>query len=259
MSNKKTFVMKPEVRILLTVIFFIIVGVALTVSYAFFSYSKTGNNNIMGVGYINFNFNEGSNLEKGDIIPIDAADVDNTITKTFDITSHTTYSKGIKYDVYLLYGDAVSGKTRLRDDVISVMFIPPTNANGFTNSVNNCSTATSLTFTNGKALVASGLIKNTSNLISKTYTLKLWIDSSKISISSTTKRTNNTEGNPSLAVSTSGTTTATRYMRNNSNESSTITLYPAKASQVGKIIYTTNEFSNSYYSFKIIIEANEGV
>ena len=156
-------------------------------------------------------------------------------------------------------GDAVSGKTRLRDDAISVMFIPPTNANGFTNTVNNCSTSTSLTFTNGKALVASGLIKNTTNLISKTYTLKLWIDSSKISISSTTKRANNIEGNPSLADSTTGTTTATRYMRNNNSEASTITLYPAKASQVGKIIYTTNEFSNSYYSFKIIIEANEGV
>ena len=44
-------------------------------------------------------------------------------------------------------------------------------------------------------------------------------------------------------------------MTNDSSESSLITLYPATEKQAGKIIYTTDEFSKSYYSIEILIEA----
>ena len=34
-------------------------------------------------------------------------------------------------------------------------------------------------------------------------------------------------------------------------------MFPAESSDEGKIIYTTNEFKNSYYSMKIVVEAEE--
>ena len=260
--DKVTLKNNKELKVLIGIVAFIFLAVIIVTSYtyAFFNYTKTGDINTVGTGNIEFSFTDGSSeITKGNVFPIDDADVDNTITKEFSITSHVTYSKGLRYNVYVVYGDNVSGKTRLRDDVVSFKFTPAANANGFTNQVNNCVNATSLTFTNGKALVASGVIKNTTASTTKNYTIQLWIDSSKISISSTTKRATLAEGNPSLADATSGNTTATRYMRNDSTESSTITLYPAIASQQGKIIYTTNEFSNSFYSYRILVEAYDEV
>ena len=255
MDNKMINNKNSELKILISVVIVIIVGIILASSYAFFNYTRTGNTITLSNGEINFSFTEGNTISKGNAFPITTADIDNTVTKTFSLTGHTTYANGIRYNIYVIYGDNETGKTRLRDDVVSFRFTPPTNANGFTNEVNNCSSPTSLTFTNGKALIASGKIQNTSSLTTKNYTLELWIDSSKMNISSTTKRANNAEGNPSLAVSTTGTTTATRYMRNDTTEASTVTLYPAITSQQGKIIYTTNEFASSFYSFKILIEA----
>lgn len=261
MSKKKLEKKNNEIKVLIAITAFIILGTVLATSFAFFNYTRTGSNNSLGTGYIKFNFDDGSSeIIKGNAFPIEEDDVDNTVTKTFSLTGHTTYSEGMVYNIYAVYGDNVTGKTRLRDDVISFEFTPASDGSGFTNEINNASTPTSLTFTNGKALIASGIIKNTTELTTKTgYTVKLWIDSSKMNISSTTKRATNAEGNPSLADATSGTTTATRYMRNDTTEARTITLYPAITSQQGKIIYTTNEFSNSFYSFKIVVEADEGI
>ena len=261
MDDRKPLRFNKEIKILIIIISVIIFAAVITSSYAFFNYTRSGSQNNVETGAVDFEFDDGNNeISRGTVFPIDNADIDNTIIKTFSLSGHTTYSEGMRYNIYVTYGDSVSGKTRLVDDAIFFQFIPASNGNGFTNDVNICSTATSLTFVNGKALVASGAVKNTTQTTTKSgYTIKLWIDSSKISISSTTKRANNLEGNPSLADSTSGTTTATRYMRNDTNESSTITLYPAVSSQIGKIIYTTNEFSNSFYSFKVIVDAFEEV
>lgn len=253
MNNKMINNKNSELKILISIVIVIIVSIVLASSYAFFNYTREGSTITLSNGEINFNFTEGNTISNGNAFP--TADIDNTVTKTFSLTGHTTYANGIRYNIYVIYGDNETGKTRLRDDVVSFRFTPPANANGFTNEVNNCSSPTSLTFTNGKALIASGKIQNTSSLTTKNYTLELWIDSDKMNISSTTKRVNNVEGNPSLADSTTGTTTATRYMRNDTTEASTVTLYPAVTSQQGKIIYTTNEFANSFYSFKILIEA----
>ena len=256
--KKKPLVKRNELKILIIVVISVLLITLLSTSYAMFNYSRTSGNSSIETGTITFNFTEGSgNLEKGNVFPIEESDIDNTITRTFSITAHSDYSDGIRYKVYVVYGDNVSGKTRLRDEVISFEFTPPADANGFTNDINNCSVPMNLNFVDGKALVASGVIKGTTASTTKNYTLKMFIDSDKINVSSTTKRKTIAEGNPTYAEPAEGTTTATRYMRNDTSESKTITLYPAKTSQEGKIIYTTNEFSNSFYSFKVLIEAEE--
>ena len=136
-------------------------------------------------------------------------------------------------------------------------FIAPENGDGFSITTNNYETATSPTFINGKTLIATGLIKNTTELTTKAYKLNLWLDSDLAYVSSTTKRAIIPEGNPSIADSTSGNVKSTRYMRNDYTTPSTVTLFPAKDESKGKIIYTTNEFSNGYYSIKIRIESSE--
>ena len=245
-----------EVFILIGILVFIILVAVLGSTYAFFNYTKAGTTNSVGTGYIYFDYDEDTAVSVGNGFPITSDDVDKQLSQDFSITSHTTYAKGIKYRVYVVPGDAVSGKTSLRDDVISFEFTPPANGNGFTTQINNYSIPSSLTFTNGKALIATGLISGTTGLTTKDFNIKFWIDSNKISVSSTTKRATLAEGNPSLADATTGTTTAGRYMDNGS-VLETVTLYPAKVSQQGKIIYTTKEFANSYYGVKLLIEAEE--
>lgn len=248
-STKKLVIM-----IFMVLLLIVIVGAT---SYAFFNYTKTGVNNTIETGTISFDFvNNNPNINIGNAFPIDSEDLDTTYESTFTITSHNTITEGIMYRVYAVYGEEVTGKTRLLDDVMSFQFIPATDGNGFTTTINNYSTAGSIQFVNGKALISAGLVKNTTDLTSKTYKIKMWIDSSKILISSTTKRANNAEGNPSLADTTSGNATANRYTRNDNTLVST-TLYPASNEHSGKIVYTTKEYKNSYYSIRIAVEAEE--
>ena len=253
--NKKKDI---ELRLLVDIVVFIIMLVILGSTYAFFNYTRTGGTNTVQTGNISFSYNDGNAITLGNVFPATGEDVGNVISKTFTITAHTTLAAGIRYNVYVIYGDAVSGKSRFLDNVMTFQYIPPANGNGFTTTLNNYSTPASLTFTNGKALIASGLVQNTVDSTTKTFTIKTWIDSSKINISSTTKRATLAEGNPSLADATSGTTTAGRYM-DNGDTLETITLYPAVSSQQGKIIYTTKEFANSFYSYKIVVEAQNNI
>ena len=163
-----------------------------------------------------------------------------------------------KYNIYLLHGDDITGKTRLNDENIKFQLVPnfTSGTNGFTVLSNDYANPTNLSFDNeGKALISTGLIKDTSQLTTVSYAFHMWIDGGGMNISSTTKRATLAEGNPSLADATTGNTTATRYMRNDATEASTVTLFPAKTNQIGKTIYTTYEFSNGYYNVKFLVEA----
>ena len=251
-SNKKE---KNKSFFLLIIFLTLTIVVMLAVTYAYFNYTRTGDANVISTGNINFEFENTSLVELGNAFPISQSEVDNKYDVTFTIKADSDITKGLTYRVYAIEGDTVAGKSRLSDNVISMLFEPAPDADGFTTVTNNYNTAKSPVFNNGEALISTGLIKNTDESVAaKTYKLTLWIDSSKILISSTTKRANNAEGNPSLADTTLGTATANRYIKNDSNLVST-TLYPASSEYAGKMVYTTNEFSNSYYSIKIAVEA----
>ena len=186
--------------------------------------------------------------------PIAESNVGSEYECTFNITAHTTIPNGIAYRIFAVPGDDKATGMRLLDSVMKMSFEPAADGDGFTTLTNNYSTASNLTFTSGQALISTGKVQNTTALTTKTYKLKLWIDEDKIFISSTIKRANNAEGNPSLADATEGNVTADRYMHNDSTSTS-MTLYPAFDDQIGKIIYTTNEFKNAYYTLKIGVEA----
>ncbi len=246
---------KNNSKKLIIVLVVAVVIVTIGVTYAFFNYTRTGSPNIINTGVIMFDFQDSGVLQLSNQFPISESEVTDDYKIDFSISGHNTLPDGVNFNVYAIHGDDISGKTWLTDNVIKMKLIAPSNGNGFT-ITNNFSNASTPVYNDGKALIATGNIKNTTALTTKNFTLYVWVDDSLAFVSSTTKRANNAEGNPSLADATSGTTTAIRYMKNN-DVASTVTLYPANSDSQGKIIYTTNEFSNSHYSIKIRVESNE--
>ncbi len=243
----------------------LLVTLIVGVTYAWFNYTRTGGNNSMTTGTIEFNFTDDTLMditndfpEYPDMTNSELIALKSTHTGSLNITGHNTLSDGVRYSIYLVHGDDISGKQRLDDLSVKFQLEPAftSGSNGFTVLSNNYSTPTNLVFTNGKALISTGLVKDTIQSTTVDYNFYMWIDAGTTFISSTTKRLVLPEGNPSLADTTSGNTTASRYMKND-GVLTTETLFPARSSETGKIIYTTNEFSNGYYNIKFLVEAEE--
>ena len=258
MSENNILIKKnSKIKLVLIIIgLLLVIGVTLGVTYSFFNYTKTGNENKLGLGTIEFNYQDGDILRLSNQFPISESELTDDFKLTFSVTGHNTLKDGVTFNVYAIHGDDETDKTWLTDNIMKMKFVAPIDGDGFSIINNYYSTATTPTYTDGKALIATGLIKNTTELTTKNYSLYLWVDDSLAFVSSTTKRANNQEGNPSLADATSGNIKATRYMKNN-NIASTVTLYPANSDSEGKIIYTTNEFSNAHYTIKLRVEAVE--
>lgn len=244
-----------KTTLLVVIAIFVIVLSSLVVSYAFFNYTRTGPNNVIQTGDVLIQYTDIDTINLGVDFPLLSSDISSTHESNFKVSAKTSLSSGVDYNIYLIYGDTISNKERLLDSVISVKLEELNSPTGFTTTVNNFTTPTSPTFVNGKALLLTGHAENLSSLTDKNYKLTLWIDQSKIFVSSTVKRQTNDEGNPSLAVSTSGNVSNVGRYITNSSTLSYVTLYPATGDQIGKTIYTTNEFAKSYYSAKIVVEA----
>ena len=248
---------KNNKKIILGVIgLLIMVGATFGATYAFFNYTRTGTNNTIETGTILFNYEEGTPLQLSNQFPISESKLNDSFKLTFSISGHNTLREGLTFNIYAMHGDDMANKTWLTDNIIKMKFVAPSDGDGFSITNNYYATGATPTYSNGKTLIATGLIKNTSELTTKNYSLYVWVDENLAFVSSTTKRANNIEGNPSLADATSGTVSALRYMKNN-DVASTVTLYPAKEEAQGKIIYTTKEFSNAHYTIKIMVESNE--
>ena len=253
---------KAIIRSFLLIIAFILLIFGTT--YAFFNYTRTGAMNNLSVGTVKFSHTTDTLIDVSNDFPQDI-DMNNeelvTMKSSHDgvlsITAHNTLTDGVRYRIYVLHDDAIPNKQRLADSSIKFQLEPDftSGTNGFTVLTNYYENPTNLSFDNeGKALISTGLVKNTSQLTTVDYNFYMWIDASTTHISSTMKRATLAEGNPSLADTSSGNTTAARYMKNDGTLT-TVTLFPASQEQSGKIIYTTNEFSNGYYNIKFLVEA----
>ena len=252
--------------IILTIVFStLLMATLVSATFAFFNYTRTGGSNTLSTGLIDFSFTDDTLMDLSNEFPQDV-DMTNqeevamksTHTGSLNISGHNTLTDGVRYSIYVVHGDDISGKQRLADSSIKFQLEPDFNSgtNGFTVLTNDYVTPTNLSFTNGKALISTGLVKDTTELTTVSYNFYMWIDAGTTHISSTTKRATLAEGNPSLADTTTGNTTADRYMKND-GVLTTVTLYPARSSEAGKIIYTTNEFSNGYYNIKFMVVADE--
>lgn len=232
-------------QILLSIIgIAVLVAGVVGVSFAFFSYSRTGtSNNVITTGSISFSFEEENSLSLVNRFP--QTDESGKGNDTLNFKVFGSISQGgndISYNVYALAGDTVytdaagnvvtqgtSGaitRTRMSDDHIKVYVTG--NTTSTSDSINvvstyaNGGTAGSSQATDGFK-IADGVMKADGALHTHNYTLTMWV---------------------SDTVTISDTKTATY-------RASAITENTPEAEKVN----TAPVYSNMYYSLKIKVDA----
>lgn len=246
-----------------------LIAVVLGTTYAIFNYTRISGQSSLSTGHVKFSTTGELLIDMKKDFPQDAdlsgtnlTNMKNSHKGELTIQSHTTLTNGITYRIYAVRGDDIEGKLRLNDENIKFQLTPnfTSGTNGFTVKTNDYAEPNNLVFDNeGKALLSTGIVKDTTQLTAVTYNYYMWIDGGNTLISSTTKRATLPEGNPSLADTTAGNTVADRYMKNDSTLTEEVTIFPARQEDTGKTVYTTSEFSNGYYNIKILVEAEDKV
>lgn len=215
-------------QVLLSVLGIAVLVIAVVgVSFAFFSYSRTGTtNNTLSTGSVIFQFTEGTAITLSNQFPIadaNGATLTSTVTGdnptlTFHAIGYDGSAKGITYTITAEEGTAVSGKTaRLNDSGIK-LYLDSSGATG--NLTNNYSSATG-TAVGTDGSLASGVVLGTGRITATTsasqqddtYVLHMWISDSVVSIDE-----NETAGD-------------------------------------GDNVYTAAEFATLYYSLRLKMEA----
>ena len=173
-------------QVLLSVIGIAVLVVAVVgVSFAFFTYSKTGTaNNTLTTGSIFFNFTEGDAITLTNQFPMTNSvgqnlSVDNNAALTFNIVGYDTSTKGIEYTVKAYPGDPVDTRTRFKDSEIK-LYLTGTSSNSST-ITNNYATPKVVGIDGslaGGVVLATGKITATASDAQQTdtYTLRMWIN-----------------------------------------------------------------------------------
>lgn len=184
-----------------------IVGIAVLViavvgvSFAFFTYSKQGTtNNVITTGSIAFEFTEDTNgLTLTNQFP--QADADGQKNDKFDFSvtgTLPTSMSPINYTVYAIPGDAVEGKTKLKNSEIN-FYVKSTAGDGVVaGGYDTATTDYGAVVTNaidsgsktaGTGLqIASGTIEATGLEVKDSYSMTMWVnDTVTISDTDTTK------------------------------------------------------------------------
>lgn len=172
-------------QVLLSVLGIAVLVVAVVgVSFAFFTYSKTGEkNNTLTTGNIFFNFTEGNAITLTNEFPRTNASglaLSNaegaTGALTFHVVGYDSSTKGIEYTIYALEGDSVADKTRFKDSEIKLNLTAPT-AGVKNNFATSKVVGANGSLANGVVL-ATGKITATSSTTQQDdeYTLRMWIN-----------------------------------------------------------------------------------
>ena len=179
----------------ITVLLMIILGLTsifIGVTYSFFNYTRTGNVNSLSTGIIEFNFTDDTLLnisndfpEYPDMTNQELVTLKSTHTGSLNISGHNTLPEGVKYSIYVVHGDDITDKQRLIDTSIKFQLEPDftSGSNGFTVLTNNYANPTNLSFTDGKALISTGLVKDTTELTTVNYNFYMWLDAGTTHIS----------------------------------------------------------------------------
>ena len=205
------------------------------VTYSFFNYTRTGLANNISVGNISFNSSQDGNINLTNVFPITQSELNNDETNhdsvTISITGNTIYTDGIEYLVTI-----TDVNNTYNNKVVPIGFkieeedIGTSNDNYYTNRGGNSSIYKlhSGNIKEGKYLLA-GYIASGSTGIDGTITITFYVDKDKIAISDT-------------------------YLNGGETSSEWVN---------GRTVFTTSEWNsfqgNNALSFKIKVEANEGV
>ena len=230
-------------QVLLSVIGVAILVVAVVgVSFAFFNYTRTGSENTVRTGHIEFN-STNTLLAIEDLFPVSSDDVDTLYTEAnhkvavVNIEGNTTYANGIDFTVKAVELSNNIG-TAAGKLPISVK-VTPSGLTGVTNLVtNNYDITTGTVITEG-AVLASGKIPANTDLTGQNagkLVIRAYIDEDRIAITDTVEN-----GNINVENYTNGTTSG--WINN-------------------RTVMTTNEWNalqnSGAASFKIQVVADEG-
>ena len=241
--------MESNKKILLTTIGIAVLIVVVTgVTFAFFNYTRTGSSNVIKVGRVYFNTNQSDTINLTNLFPIDPTETgimnDDTKVGTLEIeiTGDTDYDEGIEYLVSSVDSNIYTSNGVLvpisLDVTVDSLGTP--NTNYFTARDN---TNTSIykkivgdTLVGDQMLLVGYIVPNTTSGtiegIDGSITIKAYLDKNNILISDT-------------------------YDGTESDNMGT----PNSMAQ-GKTVITTNEWNalqNNGVSFKVKVEANEGI
>ena len=172
-NNKKT--------ILITSIILGVLILTISLTYAVFSMSKTGQNSSLVVGDVYMHYANGNkSINLANVMPSETYDATSFFEFTID-GKNTTTNKDIWYEIILKHGDDITGKTRIKDNLLK--FTLTETKNGITTTVINGRSYGDLT---NKRIWVNTINKNTTSEVSITYRLYMWI--------SNTTNIGNTEG-----------------------------------------------------------------
>ncbi len=235
--------MKKKNQMLLSIIGVAILIVAVVgVSFAFFNYTRTGTSNNVRVGRIAFSSTQNSTINLGNVFPIATSqigtDIGNHDTVTVNITGDTTYGGGIEYKVTIEdVNNTINNKSvPISFEVTANNLGTPSNDyyNDRGSDTNVYNLVERGTATDGE-LVLVGYIKPDAVGINGSIDITAYIDTNDIAISDTYPRI---ENNNLVYGETTGEWAA------------------------GRVVFTTDEwnsFSSTPLSFKVKVEANEGI
>ena len=247
------------------------------VTFAFFNYTRTGAPNVVQVGRIYFNSTQSSGNDNAitltNVFPIAAADAgtdtDNTGTVEVTITGDTMYSEGIEYQItFDQVSNTVNSKTVPINFIATASNIGTPSNDYFTDrgkvtSVYDLTASGEIT---EDKEVLKGYIKPDANGIDGTLTIKAYLDSSKIAISDTydpnAVAPTPLPGNEDDNSNPSGKDNKNMQILPSKldNEVHTTDEYGTTTEWVnGRTVFTTEEWQNLSVSFKIRVEAQEGL
>ena len=249
----------------------ILVIAVVGVSFAFFSYSRTGtSNNVITTGQVYMAFAEGNAINLTNQFPTldsDAVIAGNSdvSSMTFTVTGYYSSSTGgIDYTIYAIDGTTVGGRTnRLRDSEINVKLTPASGTTPTNNYASSPTAVSSLTVeTDGKKLATGHIAAGTTSAAPQvdTYTLIMYVNDT-VRISDTqlnVKFTNaHTETMPVTYCASARVESAGSYVSGCKiyDNNGTKTVLAEDASSSGKTFLTV--FSTLYYSLKLKVVGSE--
>ena len=166
-NNKKT--------ILITSIILGVLILTISLTYAVFSMSKTGQNSNLVVGDVYMHYANGNkSINLANVMPSETYDATSFFEFTID-GKNTTTNKDIWYEIILKHGDEVSGKTRIKDNLLK--FTLTETKNGTTTTVFDGRSYGDLT---NKRIWVNTINKNTTREVSITYRLYMWISNDTV-------------------------------------------------------------------------------
>ena len=166
-NNKKTI-------IIISIILGVLV-LTLGLTYAMLSISKTGQNSSLVVGDVYMHYANGSkSINLTNVMPSDTYDATSFFEFTID-GKNTTTNKDIWYEIILKHGDNLTGKTRIKDNLLK--FTLTETKNGTTTTVFDGRSYNDLT---NKRIWVNTINKNTTSEVSITYRLYMWISNDTV-------------------------------------------------------------------------------